>query len=119
MVLQLVLGSVFESLELYGLLVDIVLRTDILSPLQSTHRNLVSTLIMDMLRDISDSIGTEDFSADSCQSYLDQPATTIHDNSDVFVPNINSDVLGEIIRRIKECDIDELAGRFPHCAVWT
>ena len=73
---------------------------------------------MDILRDISDSIGTEDHSADSCQSYLDQPVTTVHDNSDVFVPNISCDALGEIIRKIKECDIDEFAGRFSHFSVY-
>lgn len=75
----------------------------------------MSTLIMDMIRDISDSIGTEDYSADSCQSYLDQPVTTLHDNTDVFVPNISCDALGEIIRKIKECDIDEFAGRSSYC----
>lgn len=69
---------------------------------------------MDRLRDISDLIGTEDFSADVCQSYLDLPVTSNYDNSDVFVPNISCEMLGDIISQIKECDNEELKGRWKY-----
>jgi hypothetical protein len=66
---------------------------------------------MEKLRDISELIGIEDQSADICQTYLDQPLTFGNDNLDLFVSNIKPDVLDNIIRKIKECDSDELSGQ--------
>lgn len=66
---------------------------------------------MERLRDISELIGTDDQSADICQTYLDQPLTFANDNSDLFSPSIGPDVLDDIVRKIKECDGDELSGQ--------
>ena len=66
---------------------------------------------MERLRDISELIGTDDQSADICQTYLDQPLTFANDNSDLFSPSIGPDDLDDIVRKIKECDVDELSGQ--------
>ena len=75
----------------------------------SMQRNLL--VVMERLCDISVLIGTQDQSADICQTYLDQPLTFANDALDLFVPNIGPDVLDDIIRKIKECNTDELSGR--------
>ena len=65
---------------------------------------------MEVFRDLSDIIGTEDLSGEICQAYLDQPAGSSFDNSDVLVPNINVDLLNEIVKAIADCDYEQLAG---------
>jgi hypothetical protein len=65
---------------------------------------------MEIFHDISDIVGGEDFSAESCQAYLDQPLGSYYDSSDVLVPNLDCDSLNTIIKRINDCNDNELAG---------
>jgi hypothetical protein len=65
---------------------------------------------MELLRDFSDIIGTEDFSAEICQAYLDQPLG-FNNDTDVLVPNLDFELLNDIIIKIKDCDQDQLSGK--------
>ena len=66
--------------------------------------------MMDLFSDISNFIGTEDLSSETCQTYLDEPAGSTYDHSDVLVPNVDSETLNEIIKKFKSCKPEDLAG---------
>lgn len=66
---------------------------------------------MDYFRDICDSIGCEDFSAETCQAYLDQLLGSNYDNFDVLVPNIEYDLLNDMMTMIKKCSKTDLESK--------
>lgn len=65
---------------------------------------------MDLFCDISNCIGTGDLSSEICQAYLDQPAGSSYDHSDVLVPNIDCETLNEIIKTFRSCKQEDLEG---------
>ena len=71
---------------------------------------------MEEFRDLSEIIGTEDLSGETCQAYLDQPAGSSYDYSDVLIPSMSCELLNDIMQRIAGCDYEQLAGeQFSSC----
>ena len=71
---------------------------------------------MDLFSDISNFIGTEDLSSETCQMYLDVPAGSTYDHSDVLVPNVDCETLNEIIKKFKSCRPEDLGGEQFICS---
>ena len=65
---------------------------------------------MEMLHNICDMMGTEDFSAEHCQLYLDQPMTVIQDSADTCLPAVSGETLKAIVKEIKTCNLVDLSG---------
>ena len=65
---------------------------------------------MEMLHNICDMMGTDDFSAEHCQLYLDKPMTVIQDSADTCLPAVSDETLKAIIKEIKTCNSVDLSG---------
>lgn len=65
---------------------------------------------MEMLHNICDMIGTDVFSAEHCQLYLDQPMTIIQDSADTCLPAVSGETLKAIIKEMKTCNLVDLSG---------